>query len=242
MRSRPDIKLYLSPAELTPGAHLQAEAVLRSRSETPIDGIVVRLTGLEQRQSGMVMVGNAPLPQYQTYRHVDLVARVPKALLTPGEHRFTFAFDIPPNAPPQYRSRTTSIVYDLDVRVGIPWWPDRSAHYLVPVVASPLSAVGAGAAFCTDARGPQGTALYLEASLESPVVPLGGVLRGALSLANVAHHRIRRIELALVHTEHARDGSGRDAEMQRYVVTLQEGAPADGQALPFRMTLPANRI
>ncbi len=237
MRSRPDLKVYLSPAEIVPGTRLEAHAVLMSRSETPIDGIEAHLTGLEQRQVGTAVVGSAAIPQYQSYRHVDLTARTPKALLTQGEHRFAFAFDVPAAAPPQYRGRTSSIVYHLQVRVDIPWWPDRSGRFLVPVVAAPSAARSAAGAYCTDARGPQGTALYLEASLESATVRIGGALRGAVSLANVAHHRIRRVELALVHVDRARGSTGA-LEQQRNVVELHAGPPPEGRAVPFRVALP----
>jgi hypothetical protein len=237
VRSRPDLKVYLSPAEPTPGTRLSAQVVLLSRSETPIDGVEAHLAAIEQRHAGTAVVGNVPVAQYQTCRHMDLVARSPKAVLTSGEHRFTFAFDIPPGAPPAYRSAISSIEYDLHVRVYIPWWPDRSARYVVPVAARPSTAPGAAATFCTDARGPQGSALYIEASLETGTIPLGGVIRGAVSLANVAQHRVRRIDLALVHAERARATSAL-AEVERFVVHLHEGPPPEGQAVPFQVALP----
>jgi hypothetical protein len=240
VRSRPDLKVYLSPAAPAPGTRLRAQVVLTSRSATPIDGIEVHLAGVEQRQTAAAMMGSSAIPSVQSYRHLDLVARTPKALLTPGEHRIDFAFDIPAGSPPQYRSRTASIVYDLEVRVAIPWWPDRSGRFLVPVVAAPSPARGAAGAYCTDGRGPQGTALYVEASLESATVPLGGALRGAVSLANVAHHRIRRVELALLQTERARGSGTAGVEQQRYVIPLHQGAPAEGKALPFNVALPAD--
>jgi hypothetical protein len=232
MRSRPDLKVYLPRGVLTPGTRLHAEAVLLSRSETPIHGVEAHLAAVEELHVGT--------KQYETHRLLDLVARTPEAVLTPGEHRFSFAFDIPPGAPPTYRSAATAITYDLHIRVGIPWWPDRSARYdvpVVPAVAGP-STTATAAVICTDLRGPQGSDLYIEASLESASVPLGGVIRGAVSLANVAHHRIRRVELALVQSERLRS-SGADVA-ERYVVPFHDGAPPEGQVLPFAVKVPDN--
>jgi hypothetical protein len=230
--------VYLRPARPTPGSRFEAEIVLLSRSETPIDGVEAHLVGFEQRHARTAAVGDAPVPEYAGYRHVDLVARTPKKLLVPGEHRFTFAFDIPPSAPPAYRSRTARVLYDLHVRVDIPWWPDRTGRYLVPVDATPSPGGGTPPVFCTDARGPQGTALYAEASLDAGSIPIGGVLRGAVSLANVAHHRVRRVELSLVQMESTPGPGLNGVEGHRYELHLHEGPPAEQQPIPFKVRLP----
>jgi hypothetical protein len=212
---------------------VEAEVVLRSRSETPIDAVEARLRGVEQRG---ITSSEASL---LTHAHVDLVARTKEALLTPGEHRFRFRFDLPRSAPPQYTSRTARVLYDLEVRVEIPWWPDRTARFLVPVAAVPTSAAHAPAAFCTDARGPQETALYLEASLDTTSIAVRGTLRGAVSASNVALHRVRRLDLALVQRECPR-GVREGVEARRYVVKLASGPPEDGKPIPFQVQLPAD--
>ena len=45
MRSRPKVKLLLSPGTAAPGTRLRTETVLLSRSETPVDDVVIRLRG-----------------------------------------------------------------------------------------------------------------------------------------------------------------------------------------------------
>jgi hypothetical protein len=232
VRSRPDLKLYLDPGLAVPGTRLKAQAVLVSRSETPIDGIEAHLCAREQRR-----MSNSGQATMHWHTHLDLIAHTPPARLSPGEHRVTFAFDIPPTAPPSYAGRLTTIEYDLHLRVSIPWWPDRSARYLVPVAARTAAAEGSAQTFCTDARGPQGSALYVEASVETTTIPLGGAIRGAVSLANVSHHRVRRVEVALIQAERWR-ASRAVTEEARYVVRLHEGAPVDGQPIPFVVALP----
>ncbi len=206
--------------------------MLQSCSDTPIDGVEAHLRGVELY--GMRGDEAALL----SHTHVDLVARTPKSRLTPGEHRLRFRFDLPASAPPEYTSRTARVLYDLQVRVDIPWWPDRTGRFIVPVAAAPTSAAHQPAVFCTDARGPQETALYVEASLDTTTIAMGGVLRGAVSVANVAHHRLRRLDLALVQRERTRaapDG----VEAHRYVVKLASGAPEEGTPIPFQVRLPA---
>jgi hypothetical protein len=228
VRSRPDLEVYFTPAKPTPGAHLRVEAVLRSRSETPIDGVEAHFVGLEERG----------LPRYsRAHRLVDLLAEAPGAVLAPGEHRFAFGFDIPPGAPPSYGSGGTAIAYHLEICVRIPWWPDRSARYAVHVVAAPGAATLAPVSFRTSGGG----GLHVEASLETATVPVGGVIRGEISLAGAARHHVRRVDLALVRVELGSD-DGVEVERERYLAHLHEGAPPAGQALPFQVALPPHAV
>ncbi len=239
MRSRPDIKVYLDPASPTPGSELLARVVLLSRSETPIEGIDVRLLAQERRFRGTAMVGNVPVPQYDTAVHTDLTAHLPECVLVPGKHQHEVSFDLPAGAPPAYQSKLTRIEYELLVHVSIPWWPDRTARFVVPVVAAPTAKLGKPGLFCTDERGPRGTDLYLEASLDRDAVPVGGVLHGAVSVANVAQHRVRRVELSLVAHEHRLGTDAVGDEVERHTYQLAGEAPAEGQPMRFRVTLPA---
>ena len=237
MRSRPDLKLYLMPGVIEPGSRFRAVAELVSRSTTPIDGVEFHLVGKE-RQATTSMVGSSQASVYREITHVELVARTPATTLVEGSRRFDAEFDLPPRCPPSYQSSVTTIRYDLAVRVAIPWWPDRSERYLVNVAAVPSSASGHPGTFCTDGAGPQSKALYLEASLESAVIAHGGVVRGAVSVANVAHHRVRRIEIDLVVSEGANDRAVGTFDAQRYGLKLHEGAPIEGEAIPFNVAIP----
>ncbi len=238
MRSRPDLKLYLTPGAVAPGSRFRAEAVIESRSKTPIEGVEFHLVGVERRHAGTSMAGNVAVPVYQEIKHVNLVAQTPATTLDKGQHKVAADFDLPPSCPPAYASVVTSIRYDLTIRVAIPWWPDRSERYVVNVVAPPSRAVGQPGSYCSDGAGPQGKALYLEASLDSAVIDQAGGVRGAVSVANVSHHRVRRIEVALVVDEQPRDRSGARSEAARFLVTLHDGAPAEGVAMPFHLKIP----
>lgn len=221
-----------------PGTHFRAEAELVSRSKTPIDGVEFHLTGTERRHTGTSMVGTTPVPTYQMITHVDLVASTPATTLDEGVHRVAAGFELPPRCPPAYRSVVTEIRYDLMVRVSIPWWPDRRERYLVGVQALPSRAAGAPGSYCSNAAGPQGRSLYIEASLDSAVIDHRGTVRGAVSFANVSHNRVRRIELALVVDERPVGRVGQRHEALRYLVTLRDGAPVEGESMAFNIQIP----
>jgi hypothetical protein len=238
MRSRPDLKVYLTPSSPLPGTLFRAEAELVSHSKTPIDGVEFHLIGTERRHSGTSTVGSTTVPVYQMITHVDLIGSTPATTLDKGVHRVAAEFEVPPRCPPAYRSAITEIRYDLMVRVSIPWWPDRSERYLVDVKALPSRAAGAPGSYCTDSAGPQGKSLYIEASLDSVVIDHHGSVRGAVSFANVSHNRVRRIELALVVDERPAERSGIRHEALRYLVTLREGAPVEGESMSFNIKIP----
>ncbi len=238
MRSRPKISLYLQPAAPVPGSRLVAELRLLSRSETPVDRIVLRLTGSEQRYRGAVTTNNVSMSHYDTADYVSLLAKTDALVLGKGEHRQRFQFDLPTNIPPSYRSRLTLIQYEIDVRVEIPWWPDRHERFAVPLLPTPLPPSTLGArVLCTTDGGPSGTDLYLEVSLDRTQLDLGESIEGAVSVANVRFHRVRRVEVSFVALE--ADGSNRWVqESQRLTAVILEGAPTEGQPIPFRIAFP----
>ncbi len=70
------------------------------------------------------------------------------------------------------------------------------------------------------------------------MVDHGGVVRGAVSIANVAHHRVRRVEIDLVVSERAKDRTVATFDAQRYGLKIHEGAPIEGEAIPFNVMIP----
>jgi hypothetical protein len=247
MRGRPKLQLFINPNPPRPGQPMHADLRLISRSETPIDGIEMTLRGVERRINGMVMAGNVPVASYTTQAHVGLTARKGKRTLGKGEHTVVARFDLPPGIPPAYRSRYTTIEYELDVHVSIPWWPDRRERYLVDVGTVPLPAEKARpVTFCNVDGGPRGKDLYIEASIDRPHVEQGGVLTGALSIANVAYNRIKRVELAFVAIESSAPGAhaGHHEEVSRYVfAVVPDGSKlVDGAPIPFRLRFPEKGV
>lgn len=247
MRSRPDVHLAIEPWPPVAGGAFEALVTLTSRTDTPCDAIELRLHGKERRYESSTTSGDSTHEHYAERTVVSLAAKIDGLVLTRGEHRRAVRFELPADAPPAYKSPLASVEYELDVRVDIPWWPDRHERYAIPVT---LPAVTLHPSPPTQARrvtyvsqdgGPRGTELYLEASLASPAVAPGGALEGAISLVNVAHHRVRSVEVALVAIERARiRSSAGPREVQRHVYRIHEGKPAEGASLPLRLRVPAD--
>jgi hypothetical protein len=235
VRSRPALKVYIAPSPARPGDTLQVSAVLTSRRATPVAAVEFRLrcterTTVPQDRSASVF----------EEQHFSLVARHAGALLTPGEHRYGALFPLPRTTPATYESDLTRVACELEVRVEIPWWADRTGRYAVEV--QPAAVVGVSAQpqlFATARRGPQGKELYAECSLDSVLLEPGGVVRGSLSLSNVSATRVERVTAALSLSEVQHAGGYRRSWVQgRYDFVLHEGRVADGEPIPFGLALP----
>jgi hypothetical protein len=174
---------------------------------------------------------------------LDLVARLDGFTLTEGEHPRSVRFAIPADAAPSYASSSTTIEYVIEVRVDIPWWPDRRERYIVPVkLAGQQLGPAQPHSYCTS-KGPMGTELYIEASFDSDRVHPGDGLHGAVSLSNVAAHRIRRVELRFVANELPLSSSLGDAlEVASFGVVLHEGAPGESAPIPVSVRVPDDAV
>lgn len=228
MRGRPSVKTYLRPPVATPGQPLQVEVVLASGSETPIDYVETTLRGKARMQMGKY--GSvAPLLEHR--------ARHGPRVLSKGEHRFASRFDVPQGLPPTYRGGVAWVDYVLTVHVSIPWWPDRRQSFTVPM-SSAMRAEGATPqVLVSSLDGPHGTTPFLELSLESSTLEIGGTLAGAVSTSNTRQTQIRALDLFLVSIEASTQTSF------SYVVRkarwrIHDGQPEEGQSIPFRVALP----
>jgi hypothetical protein len=240
MRSRPDLHVAIDPWPPVAGSAFEALVTLTSRTDTPCEAIVLRLLGKERRYESSTTTGDSTHDHYAERTVVSLAAKIDGLVLTRGEHRRSVRFELPEDAPPAYRSPLASVEYELDVRVDIPWWPDRHERYAIPVTLPPSPPTKARrVTYVSQEGGPRGAELYLEASLASQAVVPGGTLEGAISLVNVAHHRVRSVEVALVAIERARiRSSAGPREVQRHVYRIHEGKPAEGASLAVRLRVP----
>lgn len=243
MRSRPKIELTYWPAEPRPGDTVHFEATLISRSETPVDAVRFRVRGLEERSNKVTRTGKGTgtLLVRDGHCHLDQSLEMKRMVLLAGERRvLPFALVLPEGLPPSWRSPTSSVQYLLDLRVDIPWWPDRTARYELPVRASPRQPEPRPLRVSDAPEGPRGTELSLELGLENAAVELGGVVRGALAVINAEHHRLVRLEVAvLIDDDPAGDTRRGTQEVYRSPPeVICAGAPVEGHAYPFEVRLP----
>jgi len=122
----------------------------------------------------------------------------------------------------------------------IPWWPDRVATYRLPVAIPPeVGATPRGATRFTSGPAPKGKDLFIEASLAREDLAIGAQVEGAVSMANVAHHRIRNVQAALVEIETSRvPSSAGPSETRRTTWTIHEGKPQESAEIRFALKIP----
>lgn len=235
MRSRPDVKVYLKPAVVAPGERLVAETVLESKSETPVDFVEMRLRGVLRSAAG---AGN----HRQVYEAslYDSVWRSKPETLTAGEHRFKVGFDMKPDAPPTYSGADASIIYELDVHVSIPWWPDRRKTFIVPVRMPPFTPgpYPLAAVYATSTEGPRGDKPFMEVALDATDVALGDVVTGRISVANLRGSSVRGIDLAFVEMETVTLPYPASRERGRFRLRVFDGQPKENEPIPFRVRVP----
>jgi hypothetical protein len=227
MRSRPKVKTYLRPAIAAPGAPLDVEVVLTSASETPIDFVELRLEGQESMQFGRYGASHVFLRQKVLHG-----ARA----LGVGEYRLAGRFELPASLVPSYRGAAANVAYSLDVHVSIPWWPDRRQRFMIPVAPRPAPFAPTPRTFLSTLEGPKGTAPFIEVSLDSTTLEIGGELAGAVSIANTRLASIRGVDLYLVGTERTTQGYG-SVEARRLRWRLLDRSPEEAMPVPFRVSL-----
>lgn len=236
MRSRPKVKLLLSPGLVSPGQRLHAEAVLTSKSETPVDFVAIRL-----RATTKAGIGSGKSRRVHEGTFFEREWRSKSMTMAPGEHRFETQFELPESLPPTYIGPDTSISYAITVHVSIPWWPDREQDFVVPVAfaasppLAPLPKV-----FVTSREGPRGKEPFMELSLDATQIALGDVVSGSISVQNLRGKRIRGVDLSFIETETVSLPSQDVREGQRFTLRVLDGAPAEGAAIPFRVSMPEN--
>jgi hypothetical protein len=219
-----------------PGDRLEVKAVLESRSVTPIECVEMRLNGTERRYSHTRTGNNTSSRVYKTHTLVALMSRTEPRKLDVGKYEYRTIFDLPKALPPSHADAVGSVRYSLDVRVKIPWWPDRHEHYEVNVLPTPWRAAPEGGrVFATHPDGPVGGEAYIEATLDPTAASVGGTLRGAIAVTS--QKPVKQMKLYLVAMNEARFQAA-PFEVRRFEFTLRAPPAAGGQGADFALALP----
>jgi hypothetical protein len=218
----------------TPGERFLVDVVLTSKTETPVDFIDTTLRGTET-----VRIGDGKGAYQRTFVVLEQTARKPEGVLAPGEHKYSYAFDLPRDAPPTYSGERGTVRYEFVVHVSIPWWPDRTARYVLPVLALPTTTALEGTPrIGASADGPKAGIVYAEVSIDSDVLLPGAVLAGAVSVSNTGAHRIRKVVAILRAHETITAPQVAHSTVEWLTAVLKDGAPGEGEAIPFRFAIP----
>ena len=243
MRSRPDLLVTLRPAQVAPGEKVRVDVVMTSTAETPCKEVVIQLIGTEKRYKHTVSSNNSSHRVYHERQICAFEVVHDGFTLTPGKHTRKCRFIVPPDAPPSFSSSFSTIEYLLSVRIDIPWWPDRRGSFVVPVPVPPRPALATSPVRYTSHPAPVKKALFIEASLAADDLATGESVEGAVALANVQHHRVRRIEahLVTIETPLVKSSAG-PTEIGTVKWVLFEGKPDEGQSIPFALRIPPEQV
>lgn len=235
MRSRPEVKVYLTPAVVAPGERVVVETVLESKSETPVDFVEMRLRGTLRTAAG---AGNARQVFDQSI--FDAVWRSEPETLGDGERRYKVGFEMQPDAPPTYTGADAGITYELEVHVSIPWWPDRRKKFVVPVKMPPITPGphALSGVYATSTEGPRGGQPFMEVALDATDVALGDVVTGRISVANLRGSSVRGIDLSFVEIETVTLPYPASRERGRFSLRVFDGHPIENEPIPFRVRVP----
>lgn len=242
MRSRPTIEVVYTPRLPRAEDKVRFEVRLFSRTRTPVNAVHVHFIGRESRMHQTQ--GKTILTADHTHVVADFTTD-PLVLEAGSRLALPFEVKLPKGIPPTFRSPASTIEYRLETRVDIPWWPDGWGSFILRVAPSRPGPEQIAEAFVANsARGPRGKELQLELRLDRTALTLGGELGGALSIENVEHHAVRRVELAVVVVDAPVGKSQYGAiEIHRSTpIVLVPGVPAAGVAYPFVLRLPAHIV
>lgn len=231
MRRRPNVQVFLKPSIAVAGDEVLVEAELTSGAATPVDAINMTLRG-EERVA------------YGEQRHVRNVVAQRAAFagrtLEKGKHRVAARFPIPPDAPPSYAGVLMAVEYILELHVAIPWWLDRRERFVIPVTRRVASTESAPPrVYCNTTK--PGNELYIETTVDDQRIEQDGVISGAVSFANVARTRIKRVELQYRVREHIGPSPDKTVwhhDAATYVSVILDRAPKEGETARFRVSLP----
>lgn len=235
VRSRPDVKLFLSPSTVTPGSRLLVRAVLEAKSETPIDFVSMTLACHITSATGE----GEDRSEYKDALFLR-AWRSPSQTLLPGTHPFHVAFDLPDDLPASYAGTGARIEYTVRVHVPIPWWPDRDETFSLLVVwpDSPASPPPEPKSFATSIAGPRGLDPFMEVAIETAELAIGEALAGSVSLQNLRGKRVRGVEVSFVEVESVTQPATGAHPGQRFAVRIHDGTPREGAPMPFRVAVP----
>lgn len=240
MPSRPEARVFLTPASPSAGDVLRIRVELESGAGTTCDGVDVAFVGRESRYRRTVTTNNTARRTYHRREVVRLGAHFDVDGLAPGVWVREVEVPLPADLPPSYRSGLSTIEYEVALRVSIPWWPDLEQAYPIAVRPAPSpSSARSPRVFTTQAGEHRGDDPVLELSLESDRLAPGGSLGGTIAITGLGGRRLRRVEIecSAVETALVASSAGpHGTEQGRWEV--HEGTPGDGEPIAFRLGLP----
>lgn len=233
MRSRPTVRLWHGP-NVVPGAKVPVTLELNFKTETPVDSVAVELNGHEYAGAGS---GNQH--RSANWKSVSRVCALPRKTYEPGVYKYDLLFDIPEHASPSHVGTDVRIRYELFVRVAIPWWPDRTAAYDMPV-GFPLMQPYPPKPIIYTTRDQSVTSAdpAIELSVDTMDASIDETISGQISVSDLGSRTCRGVDIAIVQLENLREPYAFTRSTTRFGWRIYHGRPPEGETLPFSVRLP----
>ncbi|HHH11713.1 MAG TPA: hypothetical protein ENK23_06540, partial [Sorangium sp.] len=221
-----------------PGDTFDVTVMLAAKRAIDVDAVSLELSGREWSAPSVVGAG-----AISSLTPIQLRAMLhDKGQLPAGRTRLRARFQLPPSLAPSFESELAGTRYELKLHVAIPWWPDATRRYVLPITARPRTTTLAPARVHTShVGGPVSHEAHVEFSLQRSQLTPGETLTGELALYNVAHNRYRQARLSLVGMVELRSPQGAHRGVSpafRYSIDIAINDVPDGAAIPFAMRLP----
>ncbi|QDT02425.1 hypothetical protein K227x_08010 [Rubripirellula lacrimiformis] len=145
-----EVQLTLGPEQLHPGQSLEGELSIRPRKTVAINGVTVHLTATERCVSGSG--SNRRTHKHVLYEQTEVLAEA--GAFNAGQvHRFPISVALPADAPFSIDLSDNDLIWDCQVRVDIPRWPDWVKKQPLQVVPSGTSGAAANASTMAGGKG-----------------------------------------------------------------------------------------
>ena len=226
MRSRPNVRLWHGP-NIVPGAKVPVSLELTFKTETPVDSVDVQLNGYE-----FAGYGSGNQRRTAEWKNTTLRKTLPGRTYPPGTYKYELSFDLD-QVPPSHVGEDARIRYELFVRVDIPWWPDRTAAYELPVGFPLVQPYAPKPVIYTTREEGGADGPTIELSLDTMDACIGETISGQVSVTDLGSRTCRSVELAIVQQENLREPSAFSRYTTRFGRRLFHGRPPEGETIPY---------
>jgi len=235
--AKPAIVLHAPPALFVGQEHV-LEVELTPESDMRVDYIEARLFGKQGWEvgAGKSRVAHDVIIPRLVSRFMD------RGVLPARTNRFGMKFTLPPGAAPSHAIDPAYARFEVQIRIGVPWWFDVKYHYVLPVRVPPPRVVQrTPLAIRSTPSNARADRPRIEISLGSTRLVAGEKVVGSCAVFHLDDKKPRQVELSLVPIL-ALYGRGRVRERagQGFGMTLTLPAGTAGTSVPFELLLPAS--
>lgn len=229
VKHRPALTL-LAPRVVRSGEDFNLTARVDCSRKVRVDELRVRLTGYLHEAGGFRRLASS-------------VAEIPVGHdLDVGSHPYAARFRIEPDAPSSYRGRVLRVDWVVEVRVDIPWWPDRVERFVLRVVGPGwdhrTQRQARSVVYVPTAGGVTGRP-YLEVALDRTDVTPGGTIRGKAAFYGADTSRFGGLVFSLVARE--ANGSFR-SDYEHALYRVNADLASEGDPIAFALAVPEDLV